>query len=184
MTEFYEALIRAEWRDWSFGAHQAAARAAAAEDLIVLRRQYAELSEQDLLRLAHSWRADDKSGPYFAFTAAYAATTTTTTTESTSVLLDATYIKALFHELADQAPTALRGLLDEWSGQHRHAADAGLRPTPPRPPRATLRLPRDDSHWPPVSWDNLRTLDLGSPNFDGALLRWDNSSELWLPTAT
>ena len=180
MSEFYQALIRAEWQTWSFGAHQAAARAAAAEDLIALRRQFTELAEQDLLRLAHSWRADDKSGPYFAFTAAD-ATPAPAPAELATVLLDAAYIKALFHELADQALTALPALLDQWSEQRRHAAYAGLRPTPSRPPRVTLLIPRDNSQWPPASWDRLLTLDLDSPAFDGARLRWDTNSELWLP---
>lgn len=173
MTEFYAARIRAEWQDWSFSANQAAARAAAAEDLIALRRQYTELSEPDLLRLADSWRSDSVSGPYFTFIAADAAV-------PTEVMVDATFARALLHELTDQAPAALAALLDQWDEQRRHAAYAGIHPTPANPPRVALLLPRDDSRWPPESWSTLPTLDLDAPTFDGALLRWDADSSLWL----
>ena len=185
MTEFYEARIRAEWQDWSFGAHQAAARAAAAEDLIALRRQYTHLAEQDLRQLADSWRSESASGPYFTFTAAAGPHDVDRATglERASVILSATFVKALFHELDDQAPAALAALLAEWSEQRRHAARASLRPTRVQPPRVALLLSGDDSRWPAASWDNLRTLDLEAPSFDGALLRWDSASALWLAEA-
>lgn len=173
MTEFHQARIRAEWQDWTFGAHQAAARAAAAEDLIALRRQYTELSEPDVLRLAHSWRSDDTSGPYFIFTAADVGG------EPPTVLVDAVFTKALFHELDDQAPAALAQLIARWTEQRAHAAYAGLHPTPAQPPRVTLLIPHDESQWPPDSWQNLQTLPLDAPQFDRTLLHWDSSSGLW-----
>lgn len=192
MTAFYEARIRAEWQDWTFGAHQAAARAAAAEDLITLRRQYTELSEQDLLRLAASWRSNDASSAYFAFTAAADTDKADDRTADTDadtegcdvtgppmVTVSATFIRALFHELDDQAPAALAALLDRWSEQRRHTTLSGLRPIPVQPPRVSVLLPRDKSRWPPNSWDGLLALDLDAPQFDNTLLRWDAVSELW-----
>lgn len=195
MTEFHQAQIRADWQDWTFGAHQATTRAAAAEELIALRRQYTELTEPDLLRLADSWRSDDTSGPYFTFTAAHADTHANADhdhdyrnghdhddgTEPTLIILDATFVKALLQELADQTPAALAALLDSWTEQRSHAAYAGLRPTPVQPPRVALLLPRDDSQWPPDSWNALLALPLDDPRFDRTLLRWDSNSRLWSP---
>jgi len=198
VSEFYAARIRAEWQDWSFGANQAATRAAAAEELIALRRQYTELAEPDLLQLAQTWHSDSATGPYFTFTAADGshlyegdggdgdydgeshAAEPRAATEPTAVLLDALFVRALIHELGDQTPAALAALLDQWSEQRRHAAYAGLRPTHVDRPRVTLLLPRDDSRWPPASWDSLLTLDLDAQSLDGALLRWSANSERWL----
>lgn len=179
MTAFYEARIRAEWQDWTFGAHQAAARAAAAEDLITLRRQYTELSEQDLLRLADSWRSDDTSSAYFTFAAADSAEA-----DPALVAVSATFVRALFHELADQAPPALAELLTRWAEQRRHAALAGMRPIPVQPPRVSVLLPRDGSLWPPDSWDAFAGLDLDAQRFDNTLLRWDADSGLWIQGRT
>jgi hypothetical protein len=182
VSEYFAARVRAEWQDWSFGANQAAARAAAAEELIALRRQYTELSEQDLLRLAQSWRSDSGSGPYFAFIAAdgglYGANDSNgpqargfpNPAEPTAVLVDAAFVSALFHELADQAPAALAALLDQWSEQRRHAAHAGLRQVPAKPPRVSLLLPRDDSLWPAACWEHLLGLDLEAPSLDGSVI--------------
>lgn len=179
MSEFFPARVRAEWQDWSFGANQAAARAAAAEELIALRRQYSELSEQDLLRLAQSWRSDSVSGPYFAFIAAdgsiYGSAqpedrAVADAAEPTAVLVDAVFVRALFHELADQTPAALAALLDQWSEQRRHAAHAGLRQVPAKPPRVSLLLPRDGSRWSPACWEHLLSLDLDAPDFDGSVV--------------
>jgi len=188
VSEFFAARVRAEWQDWSFGANQAAARAAAAEELIALRRQYTELSEQDLLRLAQSWRSDSVSGPYFAFIAADGslygsagpgAREFPDAAEATPVVVDAAFVSALFHELGDQAPAALAALLDQWSEQRRHVVHAGMRQIPGEPPRVSLLLPRDDSRWPPESWEHLLALDLAAPSFDGVLLRWDADSAVW-----
>lgn len=187
MSEFFAARVRADWQDWSFGANQAAARAAAAEGLVALRRQYSELSEQDLLRLAQSWRSDSVSGPYFAFAAAdggdyvpladFAHHSEASgerelpdAAEPAAVLVDAAFVRALFHELADQAPAALAALLDQWSEQRRHAAHAGLRRIPAEPPRVSLLLPRDDSRWPAACWEHLLALDLDAPGFDGSVV--------------
>ncbi len=208
-VEFHQAHIRAEWPDWTFAAHQAAAQATASEELTALRRQYTDLSEPDVLRLAHSWRSGNTSGPYFTFTAADvtsigardAATSDATATEGrdahapsdslaptpspitepTQLAVDATFVRALLHELDDQAPSALTALLDHWTEQRRHATRAGLRRTPSPPPRVALLLPRDPTNSPPASWASLRTLDLDAPTFDGTTLRWDNDSALWQP---
>ena len=85
------------------------------------------------------------------------------------------FVSALFHELGDQAPAALAALLDQWSEQRRHAAHAGMRQVPAEPPRVSLLLPRDDSRWPPDSWEHLLALNLAAPSFDGVLLRWDTT---------
>jgi len=179
VSEYFAARIRAEWQDWSFGANQAAARAAAAEELIALRRQYTELSEPDLLRLAQSWRSDSVSGPYFAFIAADGslhdaeradARVFSDGAEPTAVLVDAAFVRALFHELADQAPAALAALLDQWSEQRRHAAHAGLRQVPAEPPRVSLLLARDDSRWSAACWEHLLSLDLDAASFDGSVI--------------
>lgn len=177
--EFHQAHIRAEWPEWTFAAHQAATQAAASEELTALRRQYTDLSEPDLLRLAHSWRADYTSGPYFTFTAADASSTALA--EPALLAVDATFVRALLHELDDQAPSALAALLDHWTEQRRHATRAGLRRTPSPPPRVALLVPRDPTNSPPASWAGLRTLDLDAPTFDGTTLRWDNESALWQP---
>lgn len=166
--EFFEARIRAEWQDWTFGAHQATARAAAAEELIALRRQYDEMSEQDLVRLADSWRSDDSSSAYFTFAAAGEDNG-----EPAAVAVGATFVRALLQELDDQAPAALAALIDRWAEQRRYAREAGMRPTPVRPPRVSVLLPRDESLWPPESWTALIALDLGAPHLDNTLLRWD-----------
>jgi hypothetical protein len=179
MTVFYQARIRAEWQDWTFGAHQATARAAAAEDLIALRRQYTELREQDLLRLAASWRSDDASSAYFSFAAADGVAD-----DPALVAVDATFVRALFHELDDQAPSALAALLDRWTEQRRHATLSGFQPTPVQPPRVSVLLPRDESLWPPESWDAFAELELDSPRFDNTLLRWDADSGLWIQHGT
>ncbi len=174
--DFFEARIRAEWQDWTFGAHQAAARAAATEELIVLRRQFTEVSEQDLVQLADSWRSDDASSAYFVFTAAQCAHDA----GPALVAVSATFVRALFHELDDQAPLALAALFDRWSEQRRHARDAGMRPVPVRSPRVSLLLPRDESRWPPDSWTALLQLDLDAPRFDNTTLHWNQDSALWL----
>jgi hypothetical protein len=187
--EFHQAHIRAEWPDWTFAAHQAATQAAASEELTALRRQYTDLSEADLLRLAQSWRSDDTSGPYFTFTAADAssvgahdaATAPSLITEPTLLAVDATFVRALLHELSDQAPSALTALLDHWTEQRRHATRAGLHRTPSPPPRVALLVPRDPTNSPPDAWPSLLALDLAAPTFDGAILRWDNDSALWQP---
>jgi hypothetical protein len=178
VSEFFAARIRAEWQDWSFGANQAAVRAAAAEELVALRRQFAELAEQDLRRLAQSWRPDGSAGPFFTFIAADGSSLHDA--EPAAVIVDAAFVSALLHELADQGPDALTALLDRWAEQRRHAAFAGLRPTPAEPPRVALLLPRDASHWPPASWDRLLALELDAPDFDGALLRWDAIGVRWV----
>lgn len=183
MSEFYEARIRAEWPDWTFGAHQAAARAAAAEDLVALRRRYPDLAEDELARLAESWRSERASGPYFSFTAA--ATETAGAAghnggEPGLVAVGATFVKALLRELQDQAPAALAALLDRWAEQRRHAERAGTRRVPAAPPRVVLILPRDESRWPAGSWPSLSELNLEAPEFDGAALHWDTKSGLWL----
>lgn len=194
---FYEAHIRADWQDWTFGAHQAAARTAAAEELIALRRQYTEMAEQDLVRLADSWRSDDASGPYFTFAAASAHGGVDGNGDSGSggsgrgdsdddrdgpetVAVSATFVKELFRQLDDQTPAALAALLDQWFEQRRYAAHAGMRQVPVRPPRVSVLLPRDASRWPPESWDGLLSLDLDAPRFDGTLLHWDGESGRWL----
>lgn len=174
MTAFYEARIRAEWQDWTFGAHQAASRAAANEDLITLRRQYTELTEQDLHRLAASWRSDDTSSAYFTFAAA------DIDDNPALVAVSATFVRALFHELGDQVPPALAALLTRWTEQRRQATRAGIQPTPVQPPRVSVLLPRDESLWPPESWDAFAELELDAQHFDNTLLRWDADSRLWL----
>lgn len=184
MSEFYEARIRAEWPDWTFGAHQAAARAAAAEELVALRRRYRDLAEEEVSRLAESWRPQDASGPYFAFTAAPAdhggAPTGHNGGEPGLVAVSATFVRALLLELQDQAPAALAALLDRWAEQRRNAERAGVRPSPARSPRVALILPRDESRWAAESWPSLSALDLEAPEFDGAFLHWDAKSALWL----
>ncbi|MBS2964749.1 hypothetical protein KGA66_16950 [Actinocrinis puniceicyclus] len=185
MSEFYEARIRAEWPDWTFGAHQAAARAAAAEQLVALRRRYPDLPEEDLAALAVSWRPDSVSGPYFAFTAAPADRAADGTDrhnggEPGLVAVSAVFVKALLLELAGEAPAALAALLDRWAEQRRNSYLAGGRAVPARSPRVVLLLPRDESRWPALSWAGLSALDLQAPEFDGALLRWDAGCSLWL----
>lgn len=184
MSEFYEARIRAEWQDWTFGAHQAAARAAAAEELVALRRRYRDLTEDEVTRLAASWRPELASGPYFAFAAAPAqyagGAGEHNGGEPGLVAISATFVKALLHELQDQAPAALAALLDRWAEQRRHAELAGTRFVPAKPPRVALVLPRDESRWPAESWPSLSELDLEAPEFDGASLHWDAKSALWL----
>lgn len=183
MSEFYEARIRAEWPDWTFGAHQAAARAAAAEDLVALRRRYPDLTEDELARLAESWRPERASGPYFSFTAAPAETGGAAEHnggEPGLVAVGATFVKALLRELQDQTPAALAALLDRWAEQRRHAERAGTRPVPAKPPRVVLVIARDESRWAAESWPSLSALDLEAPEFDGASLHWDAKSALWL----
>lgn len=183
MSEFYEARVRAEWPDWTFGAHQAAARAAAAEDLVALRRRYRDLTEDEVTRLAESWRPDRASGPYFPFAAAAAEHSGAgehNGGEPGLVAVSATFVKALLRELQDQAPAALAALLDRWAEQRRHAESAGTRSVPATPPRVTLVIPRDESRWPAESWPSLSGLDLEAPEFDGASLHWDAKSALWL----
>ena len=189
VSEFYEARIRAEWPDWTFGAHQAAARAAAAEESVALRRRYRDLTEQEVARLAESWRPERSSGPYFTFTAAPADHDGGAGAgvggrhnggEPGLVALDATFVKALLRELQDQAPAALAALLDRWAEQRRHAERAGTRRIPATPPRVALVIPRDESRWSAESWPSLSGLDLEAPEFDGASLHWDAKSALWL----
>lgn len=183
MSEFYEARIRAEWPDWTFGAHQAAARAAAAEDLVALRRRYHDLTAAQIERLAESWRPERASGPYFTFVAAPAEPgggEEHNGGEPGSVAVSATFVQALLRELQDQAPAALAALLDHWAEQRRHAERAGTHQLPVKPPRVALLLPRDESRWPAESWPSLSGLNLEEPEFDGALLHWDAKSALWL----
>jgi hypothetical protein len=182
VSEFYEARIRAEWPDWTFGAHQAAARAAAAEELVALRRRYRDLTEDEVARLAASWQPDHASGPYFPFIAAPAQYSGGGHNggEPGLVALSATFVKALLRELQDQAPAALAALLDRWAEQRRNAERAGTRPVPVKPPRVAVVLPRDEARWPAESWPSLAALDLEAPEFDGASLRWDAESALWL----
>ena len=80
------------------------------------------------------------------------------------------FVSALFHELGDQAPAALAALLDQWSEQRRHAAHAGMRQVPAEPPRVSLLLPRDDSRWPPDSWEHLLALIVDARNNDKPIL--------------
>ena len=183
VSEFYEARIRAEWPDWTFSAHQAAAREAAAEELIALRRRYRDLAEEEIAQLAESWRPDSASGPYFGFTAAFADHDEPgehNGGEPGLVEVSATFVKALLHELQDQAPAALAALLDRWAELRRQARRAGARPVFVRAPRVVLVLPRDESRWAAESWPGLSALDLEAPEFDGASLRWDAKSALWL----
>lgn len=188
MREFYEARIRAEWPDWTFGAHQAAARAAAAEDLVALRRRYRDLAGDEVAQLAASWRPDDASGPYFAFAAADLDVVAAPDDAAGAgnggrpglVAVNAVFVKELLRELQDQAPAALAALLDRWAEQRRHAAQAGARSRAARVPRVSLALPRDESRWPAPSWPALSALDLEAPEFDSTLLRWDAASTLWL----
>ncbi len=183
MSEFYEARIRAEWPDWTFGAHQAAARAAAAEDLVALRRRYPDLTADELARLAESWRPDRASGPYFSFAAALVESSGAVAHnggEPGLISVSATFVKALLRELQSQAPAALAALLDRWAEQRRHAERAGTRRLPAKPPRVALVLPRDESRWPAESWPSLSALELEAPEFDGTALHWDAKSALWL----
>lgn len=190
VSEFYEARIRAEWPDWTFAAHQAAARAAAAEELVALRRRYHDLAQEEVAQLAESWRPDTASGPYFGFAAAafdFAATAVEPSAAGLRnggrpglVAVSAVFAKELIHELQDQAPAALAALLDRWAEQHGHVEHAGAAPIPARTPRVAIVLPRDESRWPARSWPSLSALDLEAPQFDGTLLRWDEKSALWL----
>lgn len=182
MSEFYEARIRAEWPDWTFGAHQAAARAAAAEQLVALRRRYRDLAEDEVAALAETWRPDSASGPYFGFAAAadHGGEQDHNGGEPGLVAVSATFVKALLRELQDQAPAALAALLDRWAEQRDQALHAGTRPVHAAVPRVTVLLPRDETRWPAESWPSLSALDLEAPEFDGAVLRWDAKSALWL----
>ncbi|HEU5427230.1 MAG TPA: hypothetical protein VFU74_10165 [Actinocrinis sp.] len=183
MSEFFEARIRAEWPDWTFGAHQAAARAAATEQLVALRRRYRDLTEDEVGRLAASWRPERDCGPYFGFAAALAehgGAGEHNGGEPGLVAISAPFVKALLHELQDQAPAALAALLDRWAEQRRHAESAGTRRVCVTPPRVAVILPRDESRWPAESWPSLSGLDLEAPEFDGASLHWDAESALWL----
>jgi hypothetical protein len=176
VSEFFEARVRAESQDWTFDAHQATARATAAEDLITLRRQYPEQTETELAELARSWRSDSASGPYFVF----AAATLVGEHGDDCVAVAATFVRALFHELGGEAPAALAELLDQWAEQRRYAWESGQRPIAGRPPRVAVLLPRDAGRWAPQSWDGLESLDLEAAAYDGTLLRWDIDSGLWL----
>jgi hypothetical protein len=185
VSEFFEARVRAEWPDWTFGAHQAAARAAASEQLVALRRRYGELTERELAELASSWPAGGSSGPYFSFAAAadYFADPGTRGHDGAQpglVAVSAAFVKALLRELRDQAPAALAALLDRWAEQRRNADLAGARSVRAHIPRVALLLPRDESGWPARSWQSLSELDLDDARFDGTTLRWDAESERWL----
>jgi hypothetical protein len=171
VSEFFEARIHVESQDWTFGAHQAASRAAAAEELVALRRQYRHLAEPELVELAGSWRRDDVSGPYFVFAAAALGG---------EVAVSATFLKALFHELGDEAAAGLGGLLEQWSEQRRYARESGQQPVAGRPPRVAALLPRDPRRWAPESWQPLSALGLDAPEFDATTLSWDSESGAWL----
>jgi hypothetical protein len=174
VSEFFEAQIHVESRDWTFDAHQAAARATAAEELVALRRQYPQLAEPELVELAESWRPDDASGPYFVFAAAALGG------EEEPVAVGATFLKALLHELREDTPAGLAGLLEQWSEQRRYAWESGQRPVAVRPPRVAALLPRDPRRWPSESWDALSLLELEASEFDGTLLSWDGGSGAWI----
>jgi hypothetical protein len=176
VAEFFEARVRAESQDWTFGAHQAAARAAEAEELVALRRHYEELSEAELAGLAGSWRSDSASGPYFVFAAAELGDEY----GQDCAAVAAAFVKALRRELDGGAPAALGELLGQWDEQRRYAWGSGQRLIPARPPRVALRLPRDPRRWPAESWDGLERLDLDAAGFDGTLLRWEPDSGAWL----
>jgi hypothetical protein len=186
VSEFFEARIRAEWPDWTFGAHQAATRAAATEQLVALRRRYGELTERELAELAASWPAGGSSGPYFGFAAAPADYATDPGTRGHNgarpglVAVSAAFVKALLRELQDQAPPALAALLDRWAEQRRNADLAGTGGFPAHAPRVALLLSRDESRWPARSWQSLSDLDLDGGQFDGTTLHWDAESGLWL----
>ena len=186
MSEFFEARIRAEWLDWTFGAHQAAARAAATEQLVALRRRYRDLTEDEVVRLAESWRPQRDSGPYFSFAAAAAEHNGAgehNGGEPGLVAISAPFVKALLLEMQDQAPAALAALLDRWAEQRRNGERAGTRLVPVKPPRVAVILPRDESRWPAESWSSLAGLGLEAPEFDGVWLRWAAESALWLAVA-
>jgi len=176
VSEFFEARVRAESQDWTFGAHQATARAAAIEDLVTLRRQYQELSDAELSELAASWRSDSASGPYFVFAAAALGGGD----GDDCVAVAATFVRALLRELRGEAPAALAGLLGRWTEQRGYAWGSGRRPMSARPPRVAVLLSRDAGRWTPESWDGLEHLGLEAPEFDGTLLRWDSDLGLWL----
>jgi hypothetical protein len=169
---YFEARVRAESEDWTFGAHQAAARAQAAEQLVALRRQYRDLSEADLAELAASWRRDDVSGPYFTFAAAPLG-------GEDEAAVDAAFLRALVYELGAQTADGLAGLFAQWDDQRRYARRSGLRDVPVHPPRVATALPRDPHRWPQAAWIALLDLDLDDPGFDGTLLTWD-ASGTWL----
>jgi hypothetical protein len=193
VSEFFEAQIRAEWDEWTFGAHQAARRAAATDDLVALRRQYRHLGDEDLARLAAGWRSDSGSGPYFTFAAAALGGGEDGSGDggggegkdssgggSRRYAVSATFMRALFQELSEGAADALAGLLALWSRQRRHAKLSGQRPIPVRPPRVVVLIP-GDARWPPArAWDILSSLDLEAPRFDRTLLFWDDATACWL----
>jgi hypothetical protein len=169
--EFFEAHIRAEWEDWTFGANQAARRAAEAENLVTLRRQYPHLSDQDRAELAASWRSDGASGPYFDFAASESE-------YEDARLISAPFAAALHHELGDETPEALTALIERWLEQRHQALQSGLRRVEVPPPRVTLLLP--GAVPPPQAWRDLAALDLEAPEFDKALLHWDDARAAWL----
>ncbi len=173
-SEYFEARVRTESGDWSFGAHQAAARSAATEELVTLRRQYRHMDERELARLAASWRPDDLSGPYFTFTAAALGG------EDEPVTVSATFLQALFQELLAETATGLAGLLEQWSNQRRYAWESGQQPVEVRPPRVSALVPRDPRQWSPKAWDILAGLDLEAPELDSTLLVWDGESGDWI----
>jgi hypothetical protein len=175
VSEFFEARVRAESRDWTFDAHQATTGAAQVEALVTLRRQYQELSDAELAALAESWRSDSTSGPYFVF----AAAALRGADGDDCVAVDATFVRALFRELGGEAPAALAALLDQWTEQRGYAWSSGQRLIAARPPRVTVLLSRDAGRWAPQSWSALESLGLEAPRYDGTLLRWDGDSGVW-----
>ncbi len=185
MSDFFEARILAEFSDWTFGAHQAAMRAEAAELRCAVRRQFPHLTAAEQDELAASWRSDSSTGRYFAFAAAPGGNGRPSNGgEPAEVVLSALFVGALFRELDVDAPAALAALLDQWAQQRRLARLGGLRPVAVREPSVAVVIPRDDGRWPAVSWTALRAFDLESPEFDGALLRWDDASGLWFAVPT
>jgi hypothetical protein len=174
VNEYFEAHVRVESGDWSFGAHQAAARAAATEELITLRRQYRHMGEREVAELAESWRPDDASGPYFVFAAAPLGG------QDEPVAVSATFLQALFLELLGETPTGLAALLEQWSDQRRYAWESGQQPVAVRQPRVSALVPRDTRQWSSKSWDTLAGLDLEAPELDSTLLVWDGDSGDWI----
>lgn len=179
--EFFVARIRADWQDWTFGAHQAARRADAIEDLVALRRQYRDLSDEDLSELAASWRSDSASGPFFAFVAAeYDHAHAPAPAPAPAHLLSAPFAAAVLYELRDEAAEALAALVERWSEQRRFALQSGLRRMDVPPPRVALLLPHHHSALPPEAWNSLAALDLNDPGFDKTLLLWDTAAAHWM----
>lgn len=174
MNEYFEAHVRTESGDWTFGAHQATARAAATEELVTLRRQYRHMDERELAELAASWRPDDASGPYFAFAAAALGG------EDEPVAVSATFLQALFLELMGETPAGLAGLLQQWSAQRRYAWESGQQPVDVRPPRVAALVPPDPRQWSSKAWDALAGLDLEAPELDSTMLVWDGEAGDWI----